>query len=120
MRLSLLGSQLTLNQRVQGSSPCAPTIYPIEAESNFSRRKANRFGASCERFHVGSTELACTLAWGWLSAGSSVARPNRRLASAERPEESATGEEQLDATAGVVISARTSSRYEKKSCTRRA
>src|SRR5262249_404125 len=27
--------QLTLNQRAQGSSPCAPTIQPIEIESDF-------------------------------------------------------------------------------------
>ena len=29
-RIAQLVEQLTLNQRVQGSSPCAPTIHPLD------------------------------------------------------------------------------------------
>ena len=50
-RIAQLVEQLTLNQRVQGSSPCAPTIgiqsnqwlrleTAIEKASNFSRKKS--------------------------------------------------------------------------------
>jgi hypothetical protein len=37
-RIAQLVEQLTLNQRVQGSSPCAPTNFPFERDKHFRSR----------------------------------------------------------------------------------
>jgi hypothetical protein len=49
---------MTLNQRVQGSSPCAPTIQLIEIESEFLERTFHRLMLFGFRFQRGSKTRA--------------------------------------------------------------
>src|SRR5271166_5807849 len=43
-RIAQLVEQLTLNQRVQGSSPCAPTIDPTTLFPDFHQNKLEQVG----------------------------------------------------------------------------
>jgi hypothetical protein len=49
---------LTLNQRVAGSSPAAPTIQPIEIESKFFERASHRLKLYRLWFQRGSNDCA--------------------------------------------------------------
>ena len=49
-RIAQLVEQLTLNQRVQGSSPCAPTIVPQRFFPLFSQNILDRLGAQLGGF----------------------------------------------------------------------
>jgi hypothetical protein len=54
------GYPVTLNQRVQGSSPCAPTNHLIEFKSKFLRRLFGVLHPCCHRFQGGSKVCAHT------------------------------------------------------------
>src|SRR5215471_5850847 len=49
-RIAQLVEQLTLNQRVQGSSPCAPTKQNQSLKRNFGKRGKSRGGGMIIRF----------------------------------------------------------------------